>query len=336
MKRCAKCNSLMPADAPRCIKCGFVSAVQPAPAPAPTPPAAAAARPSIAPLPNFSPGERPGRIRGAWLLTRQSWRVLMLDKELLVFPLLSGIACILVLASFVAGAFATGSFQEGKAQNDAVAWAALFAYYFVNYFVIVFFNSALVACALIRFQGGNPAVADGMRAAGARLPQILAWALLAATVGVALRMIQERVALVGRIVIALLGAAWTIATYFIVPVLVVEKLGPFDAVGRSTALMKQTWGESLTSHIGIGAATGLITFLGVLLIGAASVALAVAMSSAGFLIAGGVAVAAFLVLAALVSSALSSIVLAALYLYAAEKKVPQAFDGVAQFAFAPK
>jgi Family of unknown function (DUF6159) len=335
VKRCASCKSLMPADAPKCIKCGFASVTpsMPPPSPAPAPSPAAAARPAVAPLPSFAPGERPGRIRGAWLLAKQSWRVLMLDKELLVFPLLSGIACLLVLATFAAGVIAAGHFQGEK--GDTTTWVLAFIYYFVNYFVIVFFNSALVACAMIRFRGGNPTVADGLRAAGARLPQILAWALLASTVGIVLRMIQERLEFIGRIVIGLIGAAWTIATYFIVPVLVEEKLGPLDAVKRSTELMQQTWGESLASHVGIGAATGLISFLGVLLIGIASVALAVATSNMGVMIAGGVAVVAFLVLAALVSSALSTIVLSALYLYAAEKKAPQAFDGVAQFAFAP-
>lgn len=330
MKRCSKCNSLMPGDAPKCIKCGFMAVKQPEPARAP------GVLPVVPPPRNSAPGERPGRIRGAWLLTKQSWRVLMLDKELLVFPLLSGIACLVVMASFAAGLFATGSFKSDRAHEDAMFWVLTFLYYFVSYFVIVYFNSALVSCALIRFQGGNPATADGLRTANACLPRILAWVLLAATVGVVLRAIQERVPLVGRIVIALIGAAWTIATYFIVPVLVVEKLGPFDAVRRSATLMKQTWGESLVSYAGIGAATGLITFLGVLLIGIASVALAVAMSSIGVFLAGVALIAAFVVLAALVSSALSTIVQSALYLYAAEKKVPQAFDGVAQFAFAPK
>ena len=324
----------MPGDAPKCIKCGFETAKQPAPAAQVTLPQAA--RPAVVPLPSFAPGERPGRIRGAWLLAKQSWRVLMLDKELLVFPLLSGIACLLVLASFIAGVFVTGNFQGGKAQWDGLLLIMGFVYYFVNYFIIVYFNSALVACAMIRFEGGDPTVADGLRAASTRLPQILAWVLLAATVGIVLRAIQERFELLGRIVIGLIGAAWTIATYFIVPVLVVEKLGPFDAVKRSATLMKQTWGESLASHVGIGAATGLISFLGVLLIGTASVALAVAMSSLAVFIAGVVAIVAFLVLAALVSSALTTIVLSALYLYAAQKKAPQAFDGMAQFAFAPK
>jgi len=316
----------MPADAPKCIKCGFETSMQ----------AAAPVRPAIAPIAGFAAGGRPGKFRGAWLLTKQSWRVLMLDKALLVFPLISGIACLLILASFAAGVFATGTFHDGKAQGEAVLWVMFFIYYFVNYFVIVYFNSALVACAMTRFQGGAPTLAEGLGAANARLPQILAWVLLAATVGVVLRAIQERVPLVGKIVIALIGAAWTIATYFVVPVLVVEKLGPFDAFGRSAGLMKETWGESLVSHAGIGAATSLITFLGVLLIGIATVALALMTSSAVPVIAGVLLVVAFLVLATLVSSALSTIVLSALYLYAAQKKVPQAFEGVAQFAFAPK
>ena len=152
MKRCSKCNSLMPADAPTCIKCGFTAALQPAPTP-PPPLKPAPARPAVAPIASFAPGERPGKIRGAWLLTKQSWRVLMQDKTLLVFPLLSGISCLLVMASFAAGAFASGVLSE-QAHGEAAFWAMTFAFYFVNYFVIVYFNSALVACAMTRFRGG--------------------------------------------------------------------------------------------------------------------------------------------------------------------------------------
>jgi len=334
MKRCPKCNSLMPDDVVTCIKCNPAAAKKIAPAPvkrsAPPPP--------VEPLKwTTATGEKPGRIYGAWLLARQSWRVLMLDKALLMFPLLSGVACLLVLASFIGGAFAVGVTRSGSAApSDATVWALLFAYYFVNYFVIVFFNSALVACAMIRFQGGAPTVADGMRAASARIPQIVAWAMLAATVGVLLRVLQERVQFVGRIALALLGAAWAIATYFIVPLLVVEKLGPFDAVTRSVTLMKQTWGESLVSNVGIGAVVTVATIAFLVVGGSATLVLYAMSGSTPVLIIGSVLIVAFLVTAALVSSALNTIVLSALYLYAAEKKVPKAFDGVAQIAFAPK
>lgn len=333
MKRCTKCNSLMPVDANKCIKCGFETARKPGPAPV-----TRAAPAPIEPIAwTTASGEKPGRIYGARLLARQSWRVLMLDKELLVFPLLSGIACFLVLASFIGAAFAAGVTRSGSAAaSEATAWAMLFAYYFVNYFVIVFFNSALVTCAMIRFQGGDPTVADGMRAASARIPQIVAWALLAATVGVILRVIQERVQFVGKMVIALLGAAWTIATYFIVPLLVVEKLGPIDAVARSVTLMKQTWGESLVSNVGIGAVVTLVTIAFLVVAGSATIVLSAMTGSVPVLIVGGVVIVACLVLAALVASALNTIVLSALYLYAVGKKVPQAFEGVGQIAFATK
>lgn len=335
MKRCTKCNSLMPDDATVCIKCNPAAAKKIAPAPvkrvSPPPP-------PVEPIQwTNAAGEKPGRVYGAWLLARQSWKVLMLDKELLVFPLMSGIASFLVLATFIGGALAAGVTRTGSAAaSDAVAWGLLFAYYFVNYFVIVFFNSALVACAMIRFQGGNPAVEDGMRAARARLPQILAWALLAATVGVVLRVIQERVPAVSKFVLGLLGAAWTIATYFIVPLLVIEKLGPFDAVKRSVTLMKQTWGETLASNVGIGLVFGLGTIAFLVLGVSATVVLFGLTGSTGVLIACIVLIVACLVAAALIASALNTIVTSALYLYAAEKKVPRAFEGVAQMAFASR
>jgi hypothetical protein len=334
MKRCAKCHSLMPDDVTECIKCNPAAAKKIAPAPvkrvSPPPP-------PVAPIKwTNAAGEKPGKIYGAWLLTVQSWRVLMLDKELLVFPLMSGIACFLVLATFFGVGLAMGVTRSGSAAaNEVVSWGLLFAYYFVNYFVIVFFNSALVACAMIRFQGGNPTVEDGLRAAKARIPQIVAWALLAATVGVVLRVIQDRVPAVGKFVIGLLGAAWTIATYFIVPLLVIDKLGPLDAVKRSVTLMKQTWGETLVSNVGISLVIGIATFVFLIVAGAATVVLFGMTGSTGVLITCVVLIVACLVAVSLIGSALNTIVLSALYLYAAEKKVPQAFDGVAQVAFAP-
>jgi len=319
MKKCPNCTSLMPDDVIRCIRCGFDSQ-----------PTDALVAPSAA-------APRKGRIRNGWTLASQSFRVLMLDKSLLVFPLLSGIASFLVLASFIGGVWASGLVDRAEAMNDATAWVLLFAYYFANYFVIVFFNSALVACAMIRFRGGSPTLAAGLRAARARLAQIVAWAFFAASVGVLLRMIAERVGFIGKIVIALLGAAWTVATYFIVPVLVVEKLGPLDALKRSAEIIKKSWGESLVSNVGIGLVTSLVTMLLVISTSILTIVLAVKLGSIAVALAGAALVLAIMVLAVLVSSALSSIVLCASYLYATEGKVPRAFaDAGLQHAFAAR
>src|SRR5579859_6177568 len=319
MKKCPNCTSLMPDDVNRCIRCGFDS------------------MPTDMLVVPSAKVEKKGRLRTGWTLAAQSLRVLMLDKSLLVFPLLSGVASFLVLASFVGGIWASGYSSHGDAMADTAAWALLFAYYFASYFVIVFFNSALVACAMIRFRGGSPTLADGMRAARERAPQIVAWAFFAATVGVLLRIIAERVGFLGRIVIALLGAAWTVATYFVVPVLVVEELGPFDALKRSTAIIRKTWGESLVSNVGIGLVTTLVTALLVITTGILSAVLAVKLSSLGVAAAGAVLVLLIIVVGALVSSALSSIALSASYLYATEGKVPKVFaDAGLQYAFAAR
>ena len=263
---------------------------------------------------------------GVASLAVQSWRVLMLDKELLVFPLASGIACFLLLASFLGAAWASGIGQADSGGNELLFWAGLLVYYFANFFVIVFFNSALVACAMIRFRGGDPSVQAGLQVARERLAQIAAWALLAATVGVVLRIIEERVGFVGKIVTALLGAAWTLANYFVVPVLVVEKLGPIDAAKRSVAIIRQAWGESLVSNVGVSMLTTLAVVLLVIPCGVATIVLAVGAGSVIVAIAGAALTLALLIFIALASSALNSIILSALYLYATESKVPQAFD----------
>src|SRR5260370_20607117 len=127
--------------------------------------------------------------------------------------------------------------KQGDFQTPWWAYVVAFAFYFCNYFVIVFCNAALVSCAMLSFHGHKPTLADGFRAASSRLPQILAWALVSATVGVLLKVIENAHEKVGQFVSALLGTAWTVMTYFVVPVLVVEKVGPFEAIGRSMPVL---------------------------------------------------------------------------------------------------
>ncbi|MCA9077238.1 MAG: hypothetical protein KDA93_19585 [Planctomycetaceae bacterium] len=268
------------------------------------------------------------RIANGWELARQSWEVLKLDKELLLFPLMSGIACLIVLASFAIPLWSTQFIDvvldEGQTIDQVLAYVVLFAFYFVNYFVIVFFNTALIACAIIRFRGGDPTVSDGLQAAFSRLPQIVAWALVSATVGVILRAIESYSDKVGQLVSALLGGAWSIATYFVVPVMVVEKAGPIDAFKRSFAVLRKSWGESLSANFGIG----LITFL-CSLVAIIPIVLGVMALAGGQTALGGICIACgvlALIVVSLISSALNAIVVGALYLYASDGEVPQQFD----------
>jgi hypothetical protein len=258
-------------------------------------------------------------------LTKQSWRVLQEEKTLLVFPLFSGVACALVFASFALPVWLSGygvdMLDEGKVPQDPLAYLLLFAFYFVNYFVIVFFNSALISCAIIRFHGGDAKVSDGISAAMSRLPQIAGWALVSATVGVLLKAIESRSEKLGQLAAGLLGAGWAIATYFVVPVLVVEGVGPIEAVKRSFSILRKAWGESLVAQFGIGLIVMLATLVAI-------VPAVLGVISGNMIAAGiGIGITVLLVIViSLVSAALNTIILAALYLYAAEGQVPQQFD----------
>ena len=115
----------------------------------------------------------------SWGLIKASASVLRADKELMLFPILSSLATLLVLATFALPIFALKLFADGFNLFGAVIG---FAFYFCQYSVIVFFNSALVAAATIRLEGGDPSFSDGIRTSKARLPAILCYAAIAATV----------------------------------------------------------------------------------------------------------------------------------------------------------
>lgn len=251
----------------------------------------------------------------------------MLDKELLAFPMMSGASCLMVLASFVAPLWGSELIapivNEGQLPEDPLAWVLLALFYFLNYFVIVFFNSALVACAIIRLNGGNPGVSDGLRASIARLPQICGWAAVSATVGLILRVVESRSERGGQFLASIFGLAWAITTYFVVPVLVIEKMGPIEASKRSLSIVRKTWGEAMTANFGIGIVSFLATLPGV---GAIIGGVMLAKESQGFGIALLITGGCWLLLVILVSSALNSILLGALYLYATEDQVPEGFE----------
>jgi hypothetical protein len=268
-----------------------------------------------------------GTFARSWELVKASWAVLQADKELIVFPVLSTIAVSLVMISFAVPMFLAGMFEGGFARGGGIPLAGIvlgFAFYTVQYTVIFYCNSALVGAAMIRLNGGDPSLRDGFAIANRHLASILGYALVAATVGIILRSISKR-GWVGRIVGSVFGLAWSIATFLVVPVLVVEGLGPIDAVKRSTQLLKKTWGEQLIGNLGLGAAFSLVVIAGLALFGG-SLALAISLDSAP-LIFGVVAV--FVVgaiLTGLVGSALSAIYTAAVYRYATEGNAGGLFD----------
>jgi hypothetical protein len=169
----------------------------------------------------------------------------------------------------------------------------------------------------------------------ARPPQIAGWAAASATVGIILKAIESRSEKIGQIVVGLLGTAWSIATYFVVPVLVVEKLGPVDAAKRSVAILKKAWGESIVANFGIGLFVFLATLPGIALIVVGAFLAATQSLALGITVV--VLGVVWTMLVSLISSTLNTIIIAALYLYAADGETPQHFNGeLLRDAFAPK
>ena len=271
------------------------------------------------------------RISNGFSLAGSTWRVLTRDKHLIAFPIVSGFLFTLVLVSFavpLATLVDWNKFQQQLQANNnkppVWTYAVAFAFYFCTYFVIIFCNSALISCALLRFNGETPTLADGFKMAMARLPQIFAWALVSATVGVLLKVVENAHEKVGEFVASLLGTAWSIMTFFVVPVLVVEKIGPMQAVGRSVSLLKKTWGEALVGNMGLNFIL-LLLFIPIILVFVVGiVVLAKGMVPVGIALM--VVAGIMFLLHMAVSSALHTIFLAALYQYAAEDRVPEGFD----------
>lgn len=267
-----------------------------------------------------------GRFARSWGLIKASAAVLRSDRDLLVFPLLSAIGTLLVLATFVVPLGFAGAFVDmADKQAPVWLWPIAFLFYLSQYFVIFFFNAALIGAARIRLDGGTPTVGAGLRIAASRWTAILGYAAIAATIGLILRMIQQRAGFIGRSVVGLLGLAWTVATFLVVPVLVNENIGPVDAVKRSTELLKRTWGENLVGNVGIGFVFGLIMILWILL---AVGLVTLAVQSQSMIVTSAAIVLAVIgvMLLGLVQAALQGVYAAALHRYATEGDAGAGFE----------
>jgi hypothetical protein len=255
------------------------------------------------------------RISRGFRLIGASWQVLKADRELLVLPVISFIATALVAGSFFLAAWGIGLPAEGE--NPQILHYVLMAlFYFTASFIAIFCNAAIVGAATIRLKGGDPTVSDGIRLARARVGKIAGWAALTASVGLVLRALEERAGFLGRIVIAIVGAAWSAVTFFVVPVLLYEELGTVDSVKRSAQIFKSRWGEQFTGNVSIGLA---MLIIGIPLFGVVALLAVVAWPLALL-----VGIAGFGLLGA-AGSALTGIFNAALYRFATTGEVGGAF-----------
>lgn len=197
------------------------------------------------------------RMKNGWKLGLTSLKIIRDNTSLLLFPIISTMALLFVLLTFLGGIFGIVNqvglesldFMEG---NEAVLLIALFIMYLISYFIIVFFNVGLVHCARQVFNDEEPSIKEGVSFATSRIASIFSWAMLAATVGVFLNVLQNRTGALGELIGGLIGMAWSIVVFFVVPVIAYENVNAVDAVKRSGQVMKEQWGEALGANFGFG------------------------------------------------------------------------------------
>jgi hypothetical protein len=256
---------------------------------------------------------------------RASWSVLKSDKELLLFPFFSGLCLIVLFASIWLSdsGFLLLPFQTDH-WDSALTYIVAYLYCFCTYFVIIFFNAALIGCALMRIGGENPNLLDGFRIAFSRIPAILEWTLLASSVGFILRLIQiaahnsKLLVFIARLV----EMAWAVASYLVIPVLVIEGSDAIGALSKSKALLRKTWGEQIIHTFSF-----LLVFIVMAIPGYFLLSLGLVMEIPAnvrlfFLIAGVIYIAALIIY----DAALTAIFQAALFIYVSEGKTSPGFQ----------
>lgn len=267
-------------------------------------------------------------IGNTWQITKLSWKVLQLDRELIFFPIMGTLGAI-VVGVIAAGVFAgTGTFDRlgsGETEFNVVDLVITLVAYFGGLYMVIFFNAALVAAARERLEGGDPNVMSGIRAVRGMWLAILGWTIITGTVGLILQALQSMarenshgvMRIVAIILVALLQTAWAYITFFVIPVLVVERVGPISAIRRSGRLLRQSWGEQLTASFSF-----FLIYLLALLIVAIPVVVLIFLWPVGAIIVGvilgGIALASV--------AAMEGIFKAALYEWVSEGKGSEWFD----------
>lgn len=290
-------------------------------------------------------------IKRGWRIAAASIALLRTHPHLLVFPIISALAVLVVMAASVPLAVVlAGLPMIAGLGEDAAVWAVLaglYAVYVACFCVATFVNAALISCALAALDGAPVSIGAGFSAATRRLPQIFAWSLVAATIGLALRMIGDaltksagRAGFIAGLVVGVLSSlffvAWIAASYFVLPIVAVEGLGPLAALSRSTALIKARWQDVIGGETRFG-------LMALVLLVPPFVAVCGGLLLADQNLQGVAAISLFATAVvytvglAVMLSTLGTIFLAAVYRYAVTGTAPPAFgDGLVETALRRK
>jgi hypothetical protein len=270
----------------------------------------------------------------SWEMTKLSFRVITADIELILYPILAGIFSVLFMVSIAVPAFLPYMMSQAGLESISTPLMIIvaFLYYLGLAFITTFFNVCVVYTAKKRFEGGNAVFFETLQFAISKIHLIFMWSLLAATVGMILRILDhlaEKMGGIGRIIFNVLtsfiGLIWGIAIIFVVPAMVYKDMGPFEAIKESVRILKQTWGESLIRYYGLGLIQGMVIFVGLILSVGIGFVLFALFSLPGLIL----AIALFVIfvgVVAIVFSLANTIFNTALFVYADQGIVPAGYN----------
>ncbi len=270
-----------------------------------------------------------------WQMSKLSLSVIRKDPELIVYMMISAV---FALACMIGIGLPQYMEMSWAVDAEGVATGAYLGYAFVGYMlmtiIVTFWNCAIVANANIRLTGGDPTFGDGIREASKHLPAIIAWGIVAGTVGLLLKFLEgaarssdnDAMKTVAVIVHFIGAAIWWAMTFFMLPFLVIEGKSLGDSLKSSKDTFFATWGENITSGLGIG----LIAFLFAIPLIAITIMLAVVMPLLGLIF----GAFAFGLLIAITSTA-EQVAVVALYRFAKDGQMPQIYQsaGVMTYNF---
>ena len=195
-----------------------------------------------------------GKISTGWQITKQSLHVIKHDKEIVLFPILSfiitlGLGALFFFLFLLPSLFAP-ELYEGSSIFNVTFFTLSFVFLIVVYFVNIYFEAAIISSAMIRFSGKNPTFGEGLAGPSKRVHALFIWAIINAVIAVILNILQNLGRRGGRgtqigvdMARSLFGMAWNLLTFFVIPLIVLEKESPFASISRSKDLFKKTWGE---------------------------------------------------------------------------------------------
>ena len=210
------------------------------------------------------------RIGRGWRVTKLGMHVVRADPELMVYMLFSGIFSIIAAIVLLTTTGGLGYFIGGEEGSEGGAYVGTFLSYMAIAIITVFWNAAIIASAHERLTAGtNPSFSYGIKQAMKCLPQIVIWGLISGTVGLIIMALESMrdsknpgMALLGGLISLIIQLAWWITTFFVVPMIVLDKISIGESMSKSPELFKQTWGEDVVATSG----TGVINILVIVLI----------------------------------------------------------------------